>query len=100
MVGEALQPDAASAGARTNGAPSNGAPTAGGPIGSIRLLEGDALDPLVQPQCSLSVQLRRQTGSIVGRTVELTAIAQVVRDATKHLTAVTLEGEPGIGKTS
>jgi DNA-binding CsgD family transcriptional regulator len=67
--------------------------------GSIRLLEGEALDPLVQPQCSLSVQLRRATGSIVGRTSELTTIEQGVREAKTRLAAVTLEGEPGIGKT-
>ena len=67
--------------------------------GSIRLLDGEALDPLVQPQCSLAVQLRRATGSIVGRTAELTAISQEIRQAETRLTAVTLEGEPGIGKT-
>jgi DNA-binding CsgD family transcriptional regulator len=81
MVAEAPNPDAA-----------RGA-------GSIRLLEGDALDPLIQPQCALSVQLRRATGSIVGRTAELTAISQEVREAKTRLAAVTLEGEPGIGKT-
>jgi DNA-binding CsgD family transcriptional regulator/tetratricopeptide (TPR) repeat protein len=67
--------------------------------GQIRLLDGDALDPLVQPQCSLAVQLRRASGSIVGRTVELAAISQVLRDAGDRLSALTLEGEPGIGKT-
>src|SRR5215213_949319 len=67
--------------------------------GGLRLLDGEALDPLVQPQCSLSVQLRRATGSIVGRTAELTSIEQAIREAKDHLTAVTLEGEPGIGKT-
>jgi DNA-binding NarL/FixJ family response regulator len=66
---------------------------------AIRPLEGNVLDPLVQPQCSLAVQLRRVTGSIVGRTAELAVISQEVKDAATHLTAVTLEGEPGIGKT-
>src|SRR5215216_4689744 len=65
----------------------------------MRLLEGDALDALVQPQCSLSVQLRRATGSIVGRTGELTAIEQGLREAKGRFVALTLEGEPGIGKT-
>ncbi len=74
-------------------------PDAAPGAGSLRLLEGDALDPLIQPQCSLSVQLRRATGSIVGRSAELTAIAQGIRDAKTRLNAVTLEGEPGIGKT-
>src|SRR5689334_1854676 len=68
-------------------------------IGPVRILEGEALDPLVQPQCSLSVQLRRATGSIVGRTVELQSIEQGIREARTRLAAVTLEGEPGIGKT-
>jgi tetratricopeptide (TPR) repeat protein/DNA-binding CsgD family transcriptional regulator len=81
MVAEAPRPDASS-----------------GP-GPIRLVEGDALDPLVQPQCSLSVQLRRAAGALVGRTIELNAIAQGIRDAKTRLNAVTLEGEPGIGKT-
>ncbi|HEX3266215.1 MAG TPA: AAA family ATPase [Candidatus Limnocylindrales bacterium] len=65
----------------------------------VRILEGEALDPLVQPQCSLQVQLRRATGSIVGRAAELQAIEQAIREAKDHLAAVTLEGEPGIGKT-
>jgi DNA-binding CsgD family transcriptional regulator len=67
--------------------------------GAIHLLQGDALDPIVQSQCSLSVHLRRATGSIVGRSAELNAIAQAVREAKERLVAVTLEGEPGIGKT-
>ncbi len=90
MVAEAHKPDA-------NGPVASAAEPASG--AGLRLLDGEALDPLVQPQCSLSVQLRRATGSIVGRTLELTAIEQSIRDARNHLTAVTLEGEPGIGKT-
>jgi DNA-binding CsgD family transcriptional regulator/tetratricopeptide (TPR) repeat protein len=74
-------------------------PEASPGAGSIRLIEGEALDPLVQPQCSLAVQLRRATGSIVGRSAELAAIAAGIRDAKTRLNAVTLEGEPGIGKT-
>src|SRR4026209_2432152 len=66
---------------------------------SVALLDGEALDPLVQPQCSLSVQLRRATGSTVGRRAGLPASGQVLRDAKDHLAALTLEGEPGIGKT-
>ncbi|HLX36036.1 MAG TPA: AAA family ATPase [Candidatus Limnocylindrales bacterium] len=65
----------------------------------LRLVDGGALDPLVQPSCSLAVQLRRATGSVVGRAVELEAIAREIRDAKTRLSAVTLEGEPGIGKT-
>src|SRR5687768_16712360 len=66
---------------------------------TLRMVEGETLDPLVQPQCSLAVQLRRATGSIVGRAAELTAISQEIREAKTRLAAVTLEGEPGIGKT-
>ncbi len=68
-------------------------------VGPVRILEGEALDPLVQPQCSLQVQLRRATGSIIGRSAELQVIEQAIREAKGHLAAVTLEGEPGIGKT-
>jgi DNA-binding CsgD family transcriptional regulator len=65
----------------------------------LRLLSGSALDAMIQPQCSLAVQLRRVTGSIVGRSTELAAISDEIKDARTRLTAVTLEGEPGIGKT-
>ncbi len=67
--------------------------------GEIRIAEGDILDPLVQAQCSLSVQLRRASGSIIGRSAELAAFAQEIKSAATGLAAVTLEGEPGIGKT-
>ncbi|HYL41138.1 MAG TPA: ATP-binding protein, partial [Candidatus Binatus sp.] len=60
---------------------------------------GDALDPIVQPQCSLAVQLRRASGPVIGRGGELEAIGQEIREAKGRLAAVTLEGEPGIGKT-
>ena len=33
--------------------------------------DGGALDPLVGPQCSLAVQLRRASGDVIGRTAEL-----------------------------
>ncbi len=64
-----------------------------------RAAAGGALDPLVGPQCSLAVQLRRASGAVIGRSAELDAIAQELREATGRLAAVTLEGEPGIGKT-
>ncbi len=66
---------------------------------ALRMTDGGALDPLVGPQCSLAVQLRRASGAVIGRSAELEAIAREVRDATSRLAAVTLEGEPGIGKT-
>jgi len=65
----------------------------------LRAADGGALDPLIQPQCSLSVQLRRATGAVIGRSAELDAISQELKEATGRLAAVTLEGEPGIGKT-
>src|SRR3954452_10680608 len=64
------------------------------PIGSI-----EVLDPVVGPQCSLAVQLRRASGAVIGRTTELDAIAHEIREASGRFSAVTLEGEPGIGKT-
>ena len=69
------------------------------PATPLRAAGGGALDPLIQPQCSLSVQLRRTTGAVIGRSAELDAIAQELNEATSRLAAVTLEGEPGIGKT-
>lgn len=67
--------------------------------GAIRVAEGDVLDPLVQAQCSLSVQVRRASGAIIGREAELVAFGQEIKAASERLAAVTLEGEPGIGKT-
>jgi DNA-binding NarL/FixJ family response regulator len=62
--------------------------------------DGDrVLDPLVGPQCSLAVQLRRATGAVIGRSAELEAISQELHEASGRLAATTLEGEPGIGKT-
>src|SRR4051794_38692001 len=69
------------------------------PGGGLRMADGGALDPVVQPQCSLAVQLRRATGAVIGREVELEAIGQELNEARSRLAAVTLEGEPGIGKT-
>ena len=65
----------------------------------LRVADGGALDPLVGPQCSLAVQLRRATGAVIGRSAELEAISQELHEASGRLAAVTLEGEPGIGKT-
>ena len=67
--------------------------------GPRRAGDGGALDPLVGPQCSLAVQLRRATGGVIGRSAELDAISQELKAAASGLAAVTLEGEPGIGKT-
>ena len=56
---------------------------------------GGALDPLVGPQCSLAVQLRRATGSVIGRTAELDAIAQEIREATGRLCRRDARGRAG-----
>src|SRR5512132_4360875 len=66
---------------------------------TLELPPGDVLDPLVQAQCSLAVQVRRSSGAIIGRSAELAAFEQEIRSARSRMTAVTLEGEPGIGKT-
>ncbi len=78
----------------TNGG--NGTPS-GAPW--VQTLGGSALDPRVQPQCSLVVQMRRVTGSLVGRASELAAITKELKEASGRLCALTLEGEPGVGKT-
>ena len=65
----------------------------------LRVADGGALDPIVGPQCSLAVQLRRASGGVIGRNAELEAISQELHEAAARLAAVTLEGEPGIGKT-
>ncbi|MDP8962158.1 MAG: AAA family ATPase, partial [Actinomycetota bacterium] len=52
------------------------------------------------PLSPLTLQMRRVTGSVVGRFVELAAIRQELATAKRgQLAAVTLEGEPGIGKS-
>ncbi len=62
--------------------------------------EDTALTPLFQPFSPLALQVRRATGAVVGRPVELAAIEQELDSARQgRLSAITLEGEPGIGKT-
>ena len=48
---------------------------------------------------SLGLYSRRVTSSLVGRTVELTAIRRELAAAQRGLTCLAIEGEPGIGKT-
>jgi hypothetical protein len=58
------------------------------------------LGSLLQPFSALALQVRRVTGAVVGRPVELAAIQQEMASAQQgRLSGVTLEGEPGIGKT-
>jgi len=56
-------------------------------------------DPVLQALCPLAFQQRRGTGSVVGRLSELGAIETELTAARNGLAAVSLEGEPGIGKT-
>ncbi|HEX2258847.1 MAG TPA: hypothetical protein VHJ40_03795, partial [Actinomycetota bacterium] len=52
------------------------------------------------PLSPLNLQMRRVTGSVVGRPAELAAAERELASAkTGQLAAVTFEGEPGIGKT-
>ena len=53
----------------------------------------------IKPLCSLSLHVRRVSESVVGRPLELAAVEQAVRSAHTSFTGLTLEGEPGIGKT-
>ena len=53
----------------------------------------------IKPLCSLSLHVRRVSESVVGRPIELTAIDQGIRSARTSFSGLTLEGEPGIGKT-
>jgi predicted ATPase len=58
-----------------------------------------ALDASASPLSSLGLYTPRFAGPIVGRTRELAAIEQELASAERGLTCLTLEGEPGIGKT-
>jgi len=57
-------------------------------------------DELPAPAAPLGFHVRRVSGPVVGRQTELSAIRQELASAKSgRLTALTLEGEPGIGKT-
>lgn len=59
-----------------------------------------ALAPLLPPFSPLALHVRRSAGPVVGRPVELEAIEREMASVADHgLSALTLEGEPGIGKT-
>ncbi len=51
------------------------------------------------PLCSLGLYAGRVVGSVVGRPRELAAIEQEMDAVERGLSCITLEGEPGIGKT-
>src|SRR6266568_4000686 len=53
----------------------------------------------INPLCSLSLHVRRVSESVVGRPLELAAVEEAVQTASQSFAGLTLEGEPGIGKT-
>ncbi|MGH2710666.1 MAG: AAA family ATPase [Actinomycetota bacterium] len=62
--------------------------------------EAPALAPLQQSFAPLPMQLKRTVGAVVGRPIELDAIGQELKSASGgRMSGVTVEGEPGIGKT-
>lgn len=66
--------------------------------------EGDptsaALEPLQRSFSPMALHVHRAKGDVVGRPAELAAISQELTSArTGRLVCLTLEGEPGIGKT-
>ncbi len=63
---------------------------------------GSTVDTLTNTQVfsTLALQTRRATGSVVGRPLELAAIREELASAAEgRLAGITVEGEPGIGKT-
>ncbi len=62
--------------------------------------EAAALAPVLQAFSPMALHVHRGSGDVVGRPVELAAIGQEIASArTGRLVGLTLEGEPGIGKT-
>lgn len=62
--------------------------------------ETPVLAPLLQSFAPLALGVRRVTGAVVGRPIELAGIQQEIASAgSGRLAALTVEGEPGIGKT-
>jgi DNA-binding CsgD family transcriptional regulator len=58
------------------------------------------LASVLQPLSPLALQVRRIMGAVVGRPTELAAIQQeIAAVAAGRMAALTVEGEPGIGKT-
>ncbi len=59
-----------------------------------------AIAPVLRSFSPMALHVDRVSSSVVGRPAELTAIEQEIASArTNRLVGVTLEGEPGIGKT-
>ncbi len=57
-------------------------------------------EPVIQPFSPMALHVHRATGDVIGRPAELAAIHQELNSASAgRVVALTLEGEPGIGKT-
>jgi predicted ATPase len=62
--------------------------------------ERSALAPVLEAFSPMSLHVHRMTGAVIGRPGELAAIQQeMVSARTGRLVGLTIEGEPGIGKT-
>ena len=62
--------------------------------------ETQALGAVLQPLSPLALHVRRTSGPVVGRQTEQAAVRQELAVAEGgRLAALTIEGEPGIGKT-
>src|SRR5438874_1699790 len=86
--------------ARARRAPRGGITTSSsGADLSMSSTESLSLASDIKPLCSLSLHVRRISDSVVGRPIELGAIEQGIRAARTSFSGLTLEGEPGIGKT-
>jgi tetratricopeptide (TPR) repeat protein/DNA-binding CsgD family transcriptional regulator len=69
-------------------------------MSSPEAADAQALAPLLAPSAPLALQVHRGPGPVVGREIELAAIGQELAAAAGgRLAGLTVEGEPGIGKT-
>jgi len=64
------------------------------------LSEAPAFAPLRQPFSPMALHVHRTTGAVVGRPLEMATIRQELASAEHgRFAGITIEGEPGIGKT-
>ncbi len=57
------------------------------------------LNAASSPLCSLGLYAGRVAGTVIGRPREFAAVEEELAAVERGLTCLTLEGEPGIGKT-
>lgn len=53
----------------------------------------------MQPISHGGIRLRRATGAVIGRSAELAAVTETLEEARHGIAGLSLEGEPGIGKS-